>query len=248
MPVPRGLRIVWQEAKLRIMKILDSLSGQFTLSQKEALARWEAAYLRFETPEQEIRKFVRRLRRMGADKWPRDSEIVELFCGRGNGLHALEQLGFTRLEGVDLSGRLLAQYRGKAKCYEGDCRELPFADRSKDILIVQGGLHHLPNLPEDLEKTLAEMHRVLRKDGRVMIVEPWSTPFLTFAHIISENSVTRRLWNKLDAMATMHQYERRTYLQWLERPKEIYGLAHSRFTPVKESFAWGKWSFLGKPA
>ena len=64
---------------------------------------WEAAYLRFETPEQEIRKFVKRLRALGVSKWPRDNEIVELFCGRGNGLRALQSLGFTRVEGVDLS-------------------------------------------------------------------------------------------------------------------------------------------------
>src|SRR5438132_7278717 len=49
---------------------------------------WEAAYLRFETPEQEIQKFIARLNRLGAPQWPRDSEIVELFCGRGNGLIA----------------------------------------------------------------------------------------------------------------------------------------------------------------
>src|ERR1700693_3052243 len=80
---------------------------------------WEAAYLRFETPEQEIQKFITRLNRMGATEWPRDAEIGELFCGRGNGLVALERLGFTRLEGVDLSPRLVAQYRGPAKCFVG---------------------------------------------------------------------------------------------------------------------------------
>ncbi len=208
---------------------------------------WEAAYLRFETPEQEIRKFLKRLRTLGADEWPRNAEIVELFCGRGNGLHALERLGFTRLEGIDLSPRLLGQYTGSATCYVGDCRLLPFADESKDILIVQGGLHHLPNLPEDLEQTLAQMHRVLRKDGRLMIVEPWSTPFLTFAHLVSENRLARRVSNKLDALAVMTHYERRTYEQWLTQPNLISRLAHSRFAPLKESFAWGKWNFLGKP-
>src|SRR5438045_4762428 len=139
---------------------------------------WEAAYLRFETPEQEIRKFIRRLNRRGAAQWPRDAEIVELFCGRGNGLVALERLGFTRLEGVDLSPRLLAQYKGPAKCMVADCRKLPFLDRTKDVLVVQGGLHHLPNLPADLEQTFSEMQRVLRKTGLVIFVEPWRTPFL----------------------------------------------------------------------
>ena len=44
---------------------------------------WEAAYIRFETPQQEIRKFLRRLRKLGATELPRDAHVVELFCGRG---------------------------------------------------------------------------------------------------------------------------------------------------------------------
>ena len=208
---------------------------------------WEAAYLRFESPEQEIRKFFSRLRKLGAGQWPRDAEIVELFCGRGNGLTALERLGFTHIEGVDLSPRLIAQYRGPAKCFVGDCRQLPFATGSKDVLIVQGGLHHLPTLPDDLEKTFSEMQRVLRKDGRVLFVEPWLTPFLRFVHAISGNPLARRFSNKLDALATMIQFERRTYEQWLTQPGLIRKIARAHFTPVHESFEWGKWNFVGQP-
>jgi ubiquinone/menaquinone biosynthesis C-methylase UbiE len=208
---------------------------------------WEAAYLRFETPQEEIQKFVARLRKLGAAKWPRDVEIVELFCGRGNGLTALERLGFTHIEGVDLSPRLIAQYQGPAKCYVGDCRQLLFADHSKDVLIVQGGLHHLPTLPDGLEKTFSEMQRVLRKDGRVVFVEPWLTPFLKFVHAVSENPLARRLSNKMDALATMIHFERRTYEQWLTQPELIRKLAHAHFSPVHESFEWGKWNFVGHP-
>jgi SAM-dependent methyltransferase len=208
---------------------------------------WEAAYLRFETAEQEIQKFIARLQKLGARDWPRDAEIVELFCGRGNGLHALQQLGFTRVEGVDLSPRLIAQYQGPAKCTVADCRQLSFTDCCKDVLIVQGGLHHLPALPEDLARTFAEMHRVLRKDGRVLFVEPWLTPFLRFVHAVSENPLARRLSNKMDALATMIEHEKRTYEQWLTQPDSIVKLAHSHFAPIHESFAWGKWNFVGKP-
>jgi ubiquinone/menaquinone biosynthesis C-methylase UbiE len=208
---------------------------------------WEAAYLRFDTPEQEIQKFISRLRKLGAAQWPRDAEIVELFCGRGNGLNALEQLGFTHLGGVDLSPRLIAQYRGLAKCFVGDCRQLPFADHSKDILIVQGGLHHLPSLPEDLDQTLAEMQRVLRKEGRVVFVEPWLTPFLRIVHAVSDNPLARRLSNRMDALATMIQFERRTYEQWLGQPELITKIAKAHFAPIYESFEWGKWNFVGQP-
>jgi ubiquinone/menaquinone biosynthesis C-methylase UbiE len=208
---------------------------------------WEAAYLRFETPEQEIRKFLRRLRKLGATQLPRDARVVELFCGRGNGLHALARLGFTKLEGVDLSPRLIMLYRGTAKCYVSDCRQLPFPDLSRDVLIVQGGLHHLPTIPESLEQTLLEMHRVLHKNGRLIVVEPWRTPFLRLAHWISEIPVVRRCSAKLDALAIMTDLERRTYEQWLSQPDLVSSLFRKYFSPVHESFAWGKCRFVGVP-
>jgi SAM-dependent methyltransferase len=208
---------------------------------------WEAAYLRFESPEQEIHKFIKRLTRLGASQWPREAEIVELFCGRGSGLIALDRLGFTHVEGVDLSPRLVAQYRGPAKCTIGDCRRLPFTDRSKDVLIIQGGLHHLPALPDDLNQTFSEMHRVLRSSGRAVLVEPWLTPFLKFAHALSENPLARRLSNRIDALAVMIQFERRTYEQWLGQPELIRKVARSHFVPAHESFTWGKWNFVGTP-
>lgn len=228
----------------KLTAVAQGERGSWTVMPNDS---WEAAYLRFETPEQEIRKFVGRVLKLGAAQWPRDAEIVELFCGRGNGLQALQRLGFTRLEGVDLSPTLVAQYVGSAKCHLGDCRHLPFASRTKDILVVQGGLHHLLTLPDDLEQTFAEMQRVLRSDGQLLIVEPWLTPFLSFVHLLCENALARRLSPKLDALATMIQHERRTYEQWLSQPELITKLARNHFLPVYESFGWGKWCFVGKP-
>jgi ubiquinone/menaquinone biosynthesis C-methylase UbiE len=208
---------------------------------------WEAAYLAFETPEQEIRKFGRRLVELGAQQWRRDAQIVELFCGRGNGLHALQRMGFANIEGVDLSPSLLAQYRGDAQCHASDCRQLPFERGSKDVLIVQGGLHHLATLPDDLEQVFAEMHRVLKTGGRVVIVEPWLDSFLRFVHAASEVPLARVLSKKLDALATMIDYERRTYEQWLSQPQLIVALSRKYFSPLQERFGWGKWKFAGMP-
>ncbi len=207
---------------------------------------WEAAYTRFETPAQEIRKFTRRLDELGAADWPRAAEIVELFCGRGNGLHALSRLGFTRLEGVDLSASLVAQYAGPAKLYIGDCRDLPFDAGSKDIVIVQGGLHHLKNLPDDLERTLSEAARVLRHDGLFIAIEPWLTPFLVFVHWVCQSRITRRMVPKIDALATMIDYERHTYEKWLGQPEIIVRLL-DRFFSAELSFGrWGKYVYVGR--
>ena len=217
------------------------------IAARQGIDPWEAAYLRFETPEEEIRKFTERLRRLGVSKWPRETNVVELFCGRGNGLHALARLGFRNIEGVDLSPRLLAEYAGDARCHAGDCRELPFADKSKGAAIVQGGLHHLPILPDDLERVFAELRRVLRPEGRVVFVEPWLTPFLRVVHRVAQNPLARRLSVKLDALATMIENERQTYENWLGRPQEISQLARRYFQSEHESLTWGKWNFVGRP-
>jgi SAM-dependent methyltransferase len=207
---------------------------------------WEAAYLRFESAEEEIHKFRKRLEQLGAAGWPRDARIVELFCGRGNGLHALEQLGFTRVEGLDLSATLLAQYQGPARCYVGDCRHLPFDDESKDVVIIQGGLHHLPDLPGDLEQTLAEIRRVLVATGVVVIVEPWMTPFLAVVHAACRNRLARRLSPKVDALAIMIEHERATYEAWLGQPSTILAALNQHFEPVQSARSWGKLRYVGR--
>lgn len=209
------------------------------------VTEWEAAYSRFETPEQEIQKFIRRLISMGASSWKRECEIVELFCGRGNGLIALAKLGFSRIEGVDLSPSLLSQYTGAARCHAADCRALPFDDGSKDLIIIQGGLHHLQTLPEDLDRCLSEMHRVLKANGEVLIVEPWLTPFLSFVHWVCGRKIARRLFSKIDSLATMIEHEHKTYHQWLRQPACVLNTFDRYFVPKHSACRWGKLMFAG---
>ncbi len=209
---------------------------------------WESAYLRFETPEEERRKFLRRLRKLGTSAWPRDAQIVELFCGRGNGLHALEQLGFSRLEGADLSAALLANYAGSAKCIVADCRQLPYPDESRDIAIVQGGLHHLPELPADLVRVVQEVRRVLRPGGRLVVVEPWRTPFLRLVHWVGSFRIVRRLWPKLDALETMTEWESETYEQWLAQPELVLETLERGFVVERKLIRWGKLMWVGRRA
>ena len=211
-------------------------------------SEWEAAYARFETPEQEIAKFTARFRQLGVDQLPRDLQVVDLFCGRGNGLKALEQLGFDHLEGIDLSPSLLEQYAGPAKLYVADCRELKFEADSKDLIVVQGGLHHLPVLPEDVTAVLAEAHRVLRKDGRFVIVEPWMTPFLRAVHAMCRMKLLRSCWRKLDALATMIDREATTYFQWLGQPGVIEDQLNRYFACERSIASFGKLLYVGRKA
>ena len=219
-----------------------------TIAQGQApdVTAWETAYSRFETPEQEVQKFIRRLIAMGALSWKRECEIVELFCGRGNGLVALTKLGFSRIEGVDLSPSLLSQYTGPARCHAGDCRTLPFDDGSKDMIIIQGGLHHLQVLPADLDRCLSEMHRVLKTNGKVLIVEPWLTPFLSFVHWVCGRKMARLLFSKIDSLATMIEHESGTYHQWLRQPGVVLNTLDRYFVPEHSACRWGKLMFAGR--
>ena len=89
---------------------------------------------------------------------------------------------FENLEGVDISPELVARYEGPAKIHVTDCRDLPFEGDSRDIVVVQGGLHHLIDIPKDLNTTFCEIRRVLRPDGLFVMVEPWLTPLLHLVH------------------------------------------------------------------
>ncbi len=207
---------------------------------------WEAAYLRFETPEEETRKFVRRLRRAGALEWSRDISIVELFCGRGSGLRALERLGFSRVCGVDLSPALAAHSFDRRRIAVGDCRQLPYAKSSRDVAVVQGGLHHLQRVPQDLELTLAEIRRVLKERGLLVVVEPWQTPFLTFAHFLGNSRVAGRLSGKIAALGSMVEEEGDTYRRWLAQPQRILDCFRDFFREERCRVAWGKLLFVGR--
>ena len=56
----------------------------------------------------------------------------------------------------------------EAKQTAGDFERLPFADRSVNSAVCLSALHHAENIPQ----VLAEVHRVLRSDGRVVFSEP----------------------------------------------------------------------------
>jgi ubiquinone/menaquinone biosynthesis C-methylase UbiE len=171
-----------------------------------------------------------------------------LFCGRANGLIALREMSFSRLCGCDLSLRLLRQSPGRFPLYLADCRELPFVNHSIDLLIVQGGLHHLPDLAEDLPKVLGEVHRVLKSDGRFVVVEPWRTPFLDFVPAVSRWSVTRRLYGGIDAFATMTAQESETYFRWLGSASLIEHEFQRWFRVEQRRVGLGKLNYIGIPS
>jgi ubiquinone/menaquinone biosynthesis C-methylase UbiE len=100
-------------------------------------------------------------------------ELLDVPCGFGRHSVPLARAGY-RVTGVDRSGVLLDEARRRAggerwpKLVKADYRELPFADASFDAAVnLFTSLGYLGD--EQDTRVLAEIRRVLRPDGRLVI-------------------------------------------------------------------------------
>jgi demethylmenaquinone methyltransferase/2-methoxy-6-polyprenyl-1,4-benzoquinol methylase len=95
--------------------------------------------------------------------------VLDAACGTGDLAIAAAEAG-GKVTGVDFSRRMLERARRKApdlEWIEGDLLDLPFPDDSFDVATVGFGVRNVA----DLELALAELHRVLRRGGRLGILE-----------------------------------------------------------------------------
>ncbi|MAG94538.1 MAG: hypothetical protein CMJ48_12425 [Planctomycetaceae bacterium] len=95
-------------------------------------------------------------------------DVLELACGPGFGLGALEAKSHRVVGGdfdqnmVDIAAR---HYRDRVDVRRIDAGSLPFEDASFGVILLFEAIYFLP----DAKAFVAEAHRVLRPDGRVMI-------------------------------------------------------------------------------
>jgi demethylmenaquinone methyltransferase/2-methoxy-6-polyprenyl-1,4-benzoquinol methylase len=102
--------------------------------------------------------------------------ILDLATGTGDFAIALLKLNPKEIVGMDISDGMLEVGRKKMRKHgfeniismrNGDSEALPFDDNYFDALTVGFGVRNY----ENLEKGLAEMLRVVRKDGKLVILE-----------------------------------------------------------------------------
>lgn len=100
-----------------------------------------------------------------------DSDVLDVGCGVG-GLDSLLAPHVRSLHGVDVSQAMIEQAStanplGCYQQYGGD--ELPFADRSFDLVFAVCVVHHVQ--PAKWDDFQAEMYRVVRPGGAAVIIE-----------------------------------------------------------------------------
>lgn len=96
--------------------------------------------------------------------------LLDIGCGLGYLMEALGQ-GFTRI-GMDYDIHSLRanRERGLKNMIRGDATRLPFKEQSMDVIICSEVLEHLPDGMD--EGALAELARVLRPGGRLLVTVP----------------------------------------------------------------------------
>jgi SAM-dependent methyltransferase len=130
----------------------------------------------------------------------REKGILDVGCGTGAILKRLGNPG--KNVGVDISPEAVAfcRKRGLPNVREGDIGALPFADASFDAVICSSVLYH--QWVKDLPRAVAEMDRVLRSGGLLII----NVPAFRFLHSAHDDAVmTARRFTKNEIRALLEQ-------------------------------------------
>ncbi len=123
-----------------------------------------------------------------------DARVLDICCGTGDLLLALERRGSSTVLGSDFCHPMLvgaaekiARTRARAALFEGDALRLPLRDRTLDLITVAFGFRNLANY----DAGLAEMRRVLRPGGMAAILEFSQPPNAVFGALY--NFYSRRI-------------------------------------------------------
>jgi pseudaminic acid biosynthesis-associated methylase len=95
---------------------------------------------------------------------PRSARILEVGCNIGNQLRMLQELGFVNLWGIEIQHYALKQAKSRVRginVVEASGLEIPFRDKSFDLVFTSGVLIHIA--PADISLVLREIYRCTTK-------------------------------------------------------------------------------------
>ncbi len=104
--------------------------------------------------------------------------VLDVATGTGDvGLSLLKHRSglVSHIVGIDLADNMLAEAKKKLEklkekrmvVQKGDAMNIQFPDEMFDVATIAFGIRNVPDAP----KAISEMHRVLKKDGRILVLE-----------------------------------------------------------------------------
>jgi demethylmenaquinone methyltransferase/2-methoxy-6-polyprenyl-1,4-benzoquinol methylase len=167
-----------------------------------------------------------------------DARVLDLACGTGDLLIALERKAGRGLIGSDFchpmltgAGAKLERDALRSTLVESDALALPFADRSLDLITISFGYRNLANY----RAGLTEMRRVLRPGGAAAILEFTQPPNQAFAALY--NWYSRRVLPVLGGVISgareAYEYLPESVRKFPDAPGLARLMAEEGFAPVE---------------
>lgn len=184
-------------------------------------------------PLREADMLYRRLVRVLAPE--RGRTLLDIACGGGYLLAEAEAAGLCAV-GVDLSAVALELTRNSAPgaaAVLGDGENLPFADEAFDYVTNIGSLEHFL----DPAAGVREMVRVLKKNGRLLVMVPNSYFLMTVWNVLWQGASGRATDQEVDRWATRREWSNLLSGSGLEIEKVLKHNYSSRRSPLPYKIA-----------
>jgi len=145
-------------------------------SKQQALVLFESAADEYANERESMPLYRLQLEFMLSALADQSGRVLDVGCAAGSEIQSLRGENFTVI-GIDFSPHMLERaqerFAGQPEVMlcQADAEHLPFVSQSMDHVVCLGVFEYLPDYPV----ALSEIHRVLRKDGVVVIAIPTLT-------------------------------------------------------------------------
>ena len=147
-----------------VRRMFDRIAGRYNLMNRMMTGGQDIKWRRFAVNQAKL---------------PRQGALLDIATGTGDiAFEALKKTPSARVFGADFAlrmmqvGRRQAPYGDKVAWTGADAMQLPYADESFDAVVSGYLLRNVIDIP----KSLAEQRRVLKSDGRIVILDTSPPP------------------------------------------------------------------------
>lgn len=171
--------------------------------------------------------------------------ILDLGCGSGPFLKHFHNLGYRNLYGLEPDRCLLSMIpKSIARVTEGYSENMEYADNAFDVIFIYGVLHHLKGL-DNYNRTMDEIHRVLKPGGLVFIMEPGRRTI--FKLLEGVTSILGRLSKTFRLLSDVIEEEKNDLYFFIEHHSVIRErLREKGFAFLVNKYYLYSWIFTGK--